>query len=86
MAWNFRRRARLGPLNVNLSKSGVGWSVGVPGFRVGRSTRGQQYSQTSIPGTGIYRRDSYNALQSQQWRGWSLVVIVAAMLLGLLHC
>ena len=46
---------QLGPLRVNLSKKGVGYSVGVRGFRVGRDAKGQDYSRTSVPGTGIYQ-------------------------------
>jgi len=59
MGWNFRRGFNLGPLRINLSKKGVGASVGVRGFRVGQDAGGRNYSQVSIPGTGIYRRDYY---------------------------
>lgn len=57
MAWSFRRSINLGPLRVNLSKSGVGYSVGTRGFRVGQDARGRRYRALSIPNTGIYRRD-----------------------------
>ena len=56
MGWNWRKVFNFGPLRVNLSKKGVGYSVGVRGFRVGRDAKGQDYSQTSVPGTGIYKR------------------------------
>jgi hypothetical protein len=59
MGWNLRRGFNLGPLRINLSKKGVGASVGVRGFRVGQDAGGRNYSQVSIPGTGIYRRDYY---------------------------
>src|SRR5581483_1014082 len=59
MGWNFRRRIGIGPFRFNLSKSGVGLSAGVRGFRIGKDAKGRLYSQTSIPGTGIYRRDYY---------------------------
>jgi len=49
-----RKAFNFGPLRINLSRKGVGYSLGVRGFRVGRSAKGQDYSQTSIPGTGIY--------------------------------
>lgn len=42
---------------MNLSRSGVGYSVGTRGFRVGKDAQGRKYSAISIPGTGIYRRD-----------------------------
>lgn len=55
MGWNFRRSIRLGPFRFNLSNSGVGTSVDIPGFRVGKDAKGCDYQQTSILGTGIYR-------------------------------
>ena len=57
MGWSFRRSVNLGPLRINLSKSGVGYSVGMRGFRVGQDARGLRYQAVSIPKTGIYRRD-----------------------------
>jgi hypothetical protein len=57
MGWNFRRSLNLGPLRLNASKSGIGYSVGVRGFRVGKDAKGRKYTATSIPGAGIYRRD-----------------------------
>jgi len=56
MAWSFRRSINLGPLRINASKLGLGYSVGVPGFRVGKDARGRSYTSASIPGTGIYNR------------------------------
>jgi hypothetical protein len=43
-------------LNVNLSKSGVGLSVGVKGFRLGVSSSGRRYVSAGLPGSGIYYR------------------------------
>jgi len=59
MGWGFRRSINLGPLRLNLSKSGVGYSVGTRGFRVGRDARGRKYRAMSIPHAGIYRRDYF---------------------------
>jgi hypothetical protein len=56
MAWRFRRSLKFGPLKLNLSKSGVGYSVGVRGIRVGQDARGRSYTAASIPGTGLYNR------------------------------
>src|ERR1019366_2031533 len=61
MAWRFRRSLNLGPLKLNFSKSGVGYSVGVRGFRVGQNAKGTPYTAASIPGTGIYNRQYYGA-------------------------
>lgn len=40
MGWYLRKSLRLGPVRFNLSKSGIGTSVGVKGFRVGTGPRG----------------------------------------------
>ena len=56
MAWRFRKSIKLGPLRFNLSKSGIGTSVGVRGFRVGTDAKGRSNTAASIPGTGIYSR------------------------------
>ena len=53
MGLRFRKSINIGPLRINLSKSGVGFSVGVKGFRVGRSAKGKKTATVSIPGTGI---------------------------------
>lgn len=57
MRWRWRKSIRL-PLGgrLNLSRSGVGYSVGVPGYRMGVDARGRKYTQWSIRGTGIYNR------------------------------
>lgn len=56
MAWRFRKSLKLGPLRFNLSKSGIGTSIGVRGFRVGTDAKGRSYTAASIPGTGLYSR------------------------------
>ncbi len=53
MGWSFRRSMNVGPLRINLSRSGVGYSVGGRGFRTGVRAGGRRYSSLSIPGTGI---------------------------------
>jgi uncharacterized tellurite resistance protein B-like protein len=40
MGFYIRKSVRVGPLRFNLSKSGIGVSTGVPGFRVGVGPRG----------------------------------------------
>jgi len=56
MAWRFRKSVKLGPLRLNLSKSGVGYSIGGRGFRIGKDAKGRSYTAASIPGTGLYER------------------------------
>jgi hypothetical protein len=53
----YRKSVNLGPFRVNIGKSGLGYSVGGRGFRVGKSSRGRKYKTLSIPGTGVaYRK------------------------------
>jgi hypothetical protein len=58
MGFYYRRSVNLGPFRVNLSKRGVGYSVGTPGFRTGRSASGRRYTTFSVPGTGFGYRTS----------------------------
>jgi hypothetical protein len=53
MGFFFRKSLGKGPLRINLSKSGIGWSLGIPGLRFGRSAKGQKYTRVGIPGTGL---------------------------------
>jgi hypothetical protein len=53
MGFFYRKSVNFGPFRVNLSISGVGYSVGGRAFRVGKSARGRSYSTFSIPGTGV---------------------------------
>ena len=53
MGFYVRKSLRAGPFRVNLSKSGIGMSVGVPGFRVGSGPRG---NYVNVGAHGIYYR------------------------------
>lgn len=52
MGFIFRKSIGRGPFRINLSKRGVGFSVGVRGFRIGRSATGRNTMRVGIPGTG----------------------------------
>jgi hypothetical protein len=57
VAWRYRRSARLPfGFRLNASKSGIGFSWGFRGFRMGRDPKGRIIRTISIPGTGIYNR------------------------------
>ncbi|MDE2058882.1 MAG: DUF4236 domain-containing protein [candidate division NC10 bacterium] len=58
MGFLFRKRLRLGKfLSLNLSKSGLGLSVGPPGAKLSVNPKRARI-QVGIPGTGLgYRRD-----------------------------
>jgi len=53
MGWFFRKSINLGPVRMNLSKSGVGTSWGFPGFRFGISPDGRKYIRIGLTGTGL---------------------------------
>ena len=40
MDWYLRKSLRLGPLRFNLSRSGIGTSIGIKGLRVGTGPKG----------------------------------------------
>ena len=58
MGWYLRKSLNLGPLRLNLSKSGLGVSAGIKGLRVGAGPRGKYlhagreglYYRTSLDG------------------------------------
>lgn len=62
MGFYYRKSVNFGPFRVNLSKSGVGGSVGGRGFRTGVRANGRRYSAFSLPGTGIGYRKSGGCL------------------------
>ncbi len=53
MGWYYRKSVGLGPFRINLSKSGIGYSLGGGGFRTGVNSRGRRYKSFSLPGTGM---------------------------------
>ena len=54
MGFRFNKSIRIGKnFRVNLSKSGIGYSFGVKGYRVTKTAKGNIRQTASIPGTGI---------------------------------
>lgn len=54
MGWRYRKSINLGGgFRVNLSKSGIGYSWGVKGYRITKTADGRTRHTASIPGTGI---------------------------------
>lgn len=53
MGLRFRKSINLGGFRINFSKSGIGYSFGVPGIRHTKKSSGGIRTTTSIPGTGI---------------------------------
>jgi hypothetical protein len=56
MSWRYQKRIRVLPgVHLNLSRSGVGVSIGDRGAHVGWTARGRRYMSMSlgVPGTGL---------------------------------
>lgn len=54
MGFRYRKSIKLGGgFRINISKSGIGYSWGVKGYRVTKTAKGTTRRTTSIPGTGI---------------------------------
>jgi hypothetical protein len=81
----FRWRINLGIARLNVTKDGVGVSMGVPGVRTGVGPKGGRWSAYSIPGTGI----SYTQRHGQRQSGpaatppqWKKVAVVTTIIIG----
>ena len=57
MGWYLKKSFAFGPLRLNLSKSGLGASVGVKGLRVSTGPKGRQLNAGR---EGLYYRTSLN--------------------------
>ena len=53
MGLRYRKSINFGPFRLNFSKSGIGYSVGVKGYRVTKKANGGVRRTVSVPGTGI---------------------------------
>jgi hypothetical protein len=50
MGFSFRKSINLGILRINFSKSGIGFSIGIFGFRIVKPAKGKPYFQTGKNG------------------------------------
>lgn len=67
MGTRFRKTKNFGPLRINISKSGVGYSVGNKYVRVTHTADGKKRTTYTIPGTGIsWVETEKEKLQQQQ--------------------
>jgi hypothetical protein len=82
MGWSYRKSVNLGPFRVNLSKSGVGYSVGGKDFRVGVNPRGRRYEALTIPGTGLHYRSSGSEKARGQASGCLGVVLLMILVVA----
>lgn len=84
MGFRFRKSVNFGIFRVNASKTGLGWSVGVPGARYTKMANGRTRTTASIPGTGISwveesKKETKtvvspqeNAPKTEELHGWAL--------------
>lgn len=66
MSFYVRKSVKAGPFRFNLSKSGIGVSAGVPGFRIGTGPRG---NYVHIARNGVYYRASLNGNGPRSFSG-----------------
>lgn len=60
MGFRFQRRIRIAPgVRLNLSKAGIGASVGRTGLRVGMDAKRRRYFSVGLPGTGLSYRSIF---------------------------
>lgn len=59
MGWSFSKSISLGPFRISLSKSGIGYSIGGSGFRIGKKACGKAYTSVGIPGSGMRYQKSF---------------------------
>lgn len=84
MGLRFQRRIRIAlGARANLSKSGVGGSVGRTGLRLGVDSKGRKYFSTGMPGTGLSYRAMFGRPLGPLTVKWAVLVASAALLLGL---
>ena len=86
MGFRFQRRIRVAPgVRLNLSKSGVGGSVGRTGLRLGVDAKRRKYFSLGLPGTGLsYRTFFGRPVTPQTLKRIGYVAIAAALCLGVL--
>ena len=61
MGYRFRKSKSFGGVRVTASKSGIGFSTGVKGFRVTKKAGGGYRTTASVPGTGFSYVKDYSA-------------------------
>ena len=66
MGMRYRKSLKFGPLRVNLSKSGVGYSVGNKFYRVTKKANGGMRTTATLPGTGISDVKDYGKDQVEE--------------------
>lgn len=75
MGFRFRKSVNFGLFRVNASKTGLGWSVGVPGARYTKMANGRKRVTASIPGTGIsWVEESKKQPKESESADWTVIL------------
>jgi hypothetical protein len=53
MGWGYRKSIKIGPFRINLSRRGVGHSVGGGAARYTKTADGRKQMTFRVPGTGL---------------------------------
>jgi Protein of unknown function (DUF4236) len=87
MGFRFQRRIRIAPgVRLNLSKSGIGGSLGRTRIRLGLDAKRRKYFSVGLPGTGLsYRAFFVRPVTPETLKKVGITVLIAAALgLGVL--
>jgi hypothetical protein len=82
MAFYLRKSVRLGPMRLNLSKSGLGLSGGVTGARLGVNSRGRTYVHGGRHGLYYRKHLSGKGVNTRQEEGSGCGMLLLVCLLG----
>lgn len=66
MGFRYRKSVKIGPVRLNASKSGLGWSVGSKGVRYTKKAGGGSRTTISAPGTGLSWVEEASSKKQQQ--------------------
>jgi Protein of unknown function (DUF4236) len=66
VGWSYRKSIKVGPFRFNLSRRGVGHSVGARGARYTRTADGRREMTFRIPGTGLSWRRPLGSRHSRR--------------------
>jgi hypothetical protein len=85
MGFRFQRRVRIAPgVRLNLSKSGIGASVGRTGLRLGLDAKRRKYFSVGLPGTGLSYRTFFGRPVTPETLKKVGYVAIAVLIIGAL--
>ena len=85
MGFRFQRRIRIGGgARLNLSKSGIGVSLGRSGLRLGLNAKRRKYFSVGLPGTGLSYRTFFGRPVDPNTLRKVCYALIAVLVLGML--